>query len=165
MGRYRQPQKTGSKYITATGYQRLAEELDHLWFSLRPEVTKAVSAAAAEGDRSENAEYIYRKKQLREIDSRVRFLRKRLEGMKVVSEKPASTDKVFFGAWVTVEDENGNQQRYRIVGPDEFDMHDDYISMDSPVAKALLGKNLDDEVEVNLPAGKKYLVIIDIDYE
>jgi len=165
MGRYRQPQKTGSKYITATGYQRLAEELDHLWFSLRPEVTKAVSAAAAEGDRSENAEYIYRKKQLREIDSRVRFLRKRLEGMKVVSEKPASTDKVFFGAWVTVEDENGNQQRYRIVGPDEFDMHDDYISMDSPVAKALLGKNLDDEVEVNLPAGKKYLVIVDIEYE
>ena len=165
MGRYRQPQKPGSKYITSAGYQRLAEELDHLWFKLRPEVTKAVSAAAAEGDRSENAEYIYRKKQLREIDSRVRFLRKRLEGMKVVSEKPASTDKVFFGAWVTVEDEGTNQQRYRIVGPDEFDMRDDYISMDSPVAKALLGKNLDDEVEVNLPAGKKYLFIIDIDYE
>lgn len=165
MGRYRQPQKPGSKYITAAGYQRLAEELDQLWFKLRPEVTKAVSAAAAEGDRSENAEYIYRKKQLREIDSRVRFLRKRLEDMKVVSEKPANTDKVFFGAWVTVEDEEANQQRYRIVGPDEFDMHDDYISMDSPVAKALLGKNLDDEVEVNLPASKKYLLIIDIDYE
>jgi len=165
MGRYRQPQKPGSKYITATGYQRLAEELDHLWFGLRPEVTKAVSAAAAEGDRSENAEYIYRKKQLREIDSRVRFLRKRLEDMKVVSEKPASTDKVFFGAWVTVEDEEANQQRYRIVGPDEFDMQEEYISMDSPVAKALLGKNLDDEVEVNLPAGKKYLVIVEIGYE
>jgi len=165
MGRYRQPQKPGSKYITPAGYQRLAEELDHLWFGLRPEVTKAVSAAAAEGDRSENAEYIYRKKQLREIDSRVRFLRKRLEGMKVVSEKPANKDKVFFAAWVTVEDDEGNEQRYRIVGPDEFDRHENYISMDSPVAKALLGKNLDDEIEVELPGGKKDLLIVAIDYE
>lgn len=165
MGRYRTPQKPGSKYITAEGYQRLAEELDHLWFTLRPEVTRAVSAAAAEGDRSENAEYIYRKKQLREIDSRVRFLRKRLEGMKVVTEQPANTEKVFFGAWVTVEDQQGNEQRYRIVGPDEFDMHQNYISMDSPVAKALLGKNLDDDVMVDLPKGKKELIITEIEYE
>lgn len=165
MGRYRPPQKPGSKYITPEGYRKLAEELDHLWFTLRPEVTSILSAAAAEGDRSENAEYIYRKKQLREIDSRVRFLRKRLEGMKVVSEIPPTQDKVFFGAWVTVEDEDGEATSYRIVGPDEFDMHEQYISMDSPVAKALLGKHLDDEVIVNLPKGNKELVIVNIDYD
>ncbi|MDH5518223.1 MAG: transcription elongation factor GreB [Gammaproteobacteria bacterium] len=165
MGRYRAPQIPGSKYITAQGYQHLAEELDHLWFKLRPEVTRAVSAAAAEGDRSENAEYIYRKKQLREIDSRVRFLRKRLENMKVVSTVPDNQQKVFFGAWVTVEDEDGCEQCYRIVGPDEFDREDAYISMDSPVAKALLGKNLDDDVSLDLPKGKKQLVITKIRYQ
>ena len=164
MGRYRAPQKPGSKYITAEGYQHLAKELDYLWFDLRPEVTKAVSAAAAEGDRSENAEYIYRKKQLREIDSRVRFLRKRLEDMKIVSTVPDNTDKVFFGAWVTVEDIEGEQQRYRIVGPDEFDREEQYISMDSPVAKALLGKNLDDEITIVLPKGRQELVIVAIEY-
>ncbi|MDH5425249.1 MAG: transcription elongation factor GreB [Gammaproteobacteria bacterium] len=165
MGRYRPPQQPGSKYITPAGYQHLASELDHLWFSLRPEVTKAVSAAAAEGDRSENAEYIYRKKQLREIDSRVRHLRKRLENMKVVSSMPDDHNKVFFGAWVTVEDENGDENRYRIVGPDEFSMQKDYISMDSPVAKALMGKNLDDEIKLVLPGGNKRLVIVDIEYK
>jgi len=165
MGRYRTPQKPGSKYITAEGYQKLAEELDHLWFELRPEVTRAVSAAAAEGDRSENAEYIYRKKQLRQIDSRVRFLRKRLEDMKVVSTVPENQDKVFFGAWVTVEDDKGDEWCYRIVGPDEFDMQEEYISMDSPVAKALLGKALDDEVELELPGGKTTLIILDVDYK
>ncbi|MDH5392995.1 MAG: transcription elongation factor GreB [Gammaproteobacteria bacterium] len=164
MGRYRPPQKPGSKYITAEGYQHLAQELDYLWFELRPEVTKAVSAAAAEGDRSENAEYIYRKKQLREIDSRVRFLRKRLENMKVVSSIPDDQNKIFFGAWVTVEDEEGKAQRYRIVGPDEFDREEEYISMDSPVAQALLGKKLDDDVSLILPKGKKELIIIDIEY-
>ena len=165
MGRYRAPQKPGSKYITAEGYQKLAEELDHLWFELRPEVTRAVSAAAAEGDRSENAEYIYRKKQLREIDSRVRFLRKRLEDMKVVSTVPENQGKVFFGAWVTFEDEKGDERCYRIVGPDEFDMQEEYISMDSPVAKALLGKELDDEVVMDLPGGKSTLIILDVDYK
>lgn len=165
MGRYRAPQKPGSKYITAEGYQHLAEELDHLWFKLRPEVTRAVSAAAAEGDRSENAEYIYRKKQLRQIDSRVRFLRKRLEDMKVVSIKPDDLEKVFFGAWVTVENEKGDEHCYRIVGPDEFDMADEYISMDSPVAKALLGKKLDDEVNLTLPSGKTMLIIVEIKYQ
>ena len=165
MGRYRVPQKPGSKYITAEGYQKLAEELDYLWFELRPEVTRAVSAAAAEGDRSENAEYIYRKKQLREIDSRVRFLRKRLEDMKVVSTVPENQDKVFFGAWVTVEDEKGDERCYRIVGPDEFDRQEEYISMDSPVAKALLGKELDDEIELELPGGKSTLIILDVEYK
>lgn len=165
MGRYRAPQIPGSKYITPQGYQHLATELDYLWFELRPEVTRAVSTAAAEGDRSENAEYIYRKKQLREIDSRVRFIRKRLENMKVVSTVPDDKQKVFFGAWVTVEDEEGNEHRYRIVGPDEFGMQEEYISMDSPVAKALLGKKLDDEVHLILPKGKKELVIIDIQYD
>lgn len=165
MGRYRAPQKPGSKYITAEGHQQLAKELDHLWFELRPEVTKAVSAAAAEGDRSENAEYIYRKKQLRQIDSRVRFLRKRLENMKVVTTVPDNQEKIFFGAWVTLEDEAGDEQRYRIVGPDEFDMDEAYISMDSPVAKALLGKSLDDEVSLVLPGGKKTIFIVDIEYK
>ena len=165
MGRYRAPQKPGSKYITPEGHHHLAKELDYLWFELRPEVTRAVSAAAAEGDRSENAEYIYRKKQLRQIDGRVRHLRKRLEGIKVVTTTPDNKDKVFFGAWVTVENEDGEEQRYRIVGPDEFDMEDDYISMDSPVAKALLGKNLDDEVTIELPKGKQQLVIVNIEYQ
>lgn len=165
MGRYRAPQKPGSKYITPEGHQHLAKELDYLWFELRPEVTRAVSTAAAEGDRSENAEYIYRKKQLRQIDSRVRHLRKRLEGIKVVTTTPDNIDKVFFGAWVTVENEDGVEQRYRIVGPDEFDMEENYISMDSPVAKALLGKNLDDEVMIELPRGKQQLVIVEIEYQ
>jgi transcription elongation factor GreB len=128
-------------------------------------VTKALTAAAAEGDRSENAEYIYRKKQLREIDSRVRFLRKRLEDMKVVSEKPSDHSKVFFGAWVTLEDENGDETKYRIVGPDEFDYQQNLISMDSPLAKALMGKSLDSAVIVETPQGSKEYYIVAIQYE
>lgn len=143
----------------------LSEELDYLWRKKRPEVTAALSAAAAEGDRSENAEYIYRKKQLREIDSRVRFLRKRLEGMKVVSTKPDDVNKVFFGAFVQVEDEQGVLSTYRIVGPDEFDPEKNYISMDSPVGKVLLGKSRDDEVVVGTPEGKRFLTIMDVKYQ
>ena len=143
----------------------LSEELDYLWRKKRPEVTAALSAAAAEGDRSENAEYIYRKKQLREIDSRVRFLRKRLEGMKVVCTKPDDVNKVFFGAFVQVEDEQGVLSTYRIVGPDEFDPEKNYISMDSPVGKALLGKSLDDEVIVSTPEGQRFLTIVDVKYK
>ncbi len=109
MGRYRPPQPPSSKYITPEGKQRLVEEVDNLWKKRRPEVTKARAAAAAEGDRSENAEYIYRKKELREIDSRVRYLRKRLDGIVVVDRVPDDQDKVFFGAWVRVEDEAGNE--------------------------------------------------------
>ena len=152
MGRYRPPQPVGSKYITPEGKARLQEELDFLWLKRRPEVTRALSAAAAEGDRSENAEYIYRKKELREIDSRVRHLRKRLEGMNVVDRIPDDTDKVYFGAWVRLLDEQGQEHRYRIVGPDEFDHAAGYISMDSPMGKMLLGKELDAELTLVLPA-------------
>jgi len=150
MGRYRPPQPVGSKYITAEGYKRLDEEHDYLWKKKRPEVTRILSEAAAEGDRSENAEYIYRKKELREIDARVRFLRKRLENMTIVDRIPTETDKVFFGAWVTIEDNEGTEKTYRIVGPDEFDPKLNYISMDSPMGKALLGKLLDDEISISV---------------
>jgi transcription elongation factor GreB len=150
MGRYRPPQPVGSKYITAEGYKRLTEEHDYLWKKKRPEVTRILSAAAAEGDRSENAEYIYRKKELREIDARIRFLRKRLDNMVVVERIPADTDKVYFGAWVTIEDDKGTEITYRIVGPDEFDPKLNYISMDSPMGKALLGKTLDAEISITV---------------
>lgn len=131
---------------------RLQEELDFLWKKRRPEVTRALSAAAAEGDRSENAEYIYRKKELREIDARVRHLRKRLEGMKVVDRVPDNTDRVYFGAWVRLIDEHDNETVYRIVGPDELDPRLGYISMDSPMGRTLMGKSLDDEIQLRLPA-------------
>lgn len=150
MGRYRPPQPVGSKYITAEGYKRLDEEHDYLWKKKRPEVTRILSEAAAEGDRSENAEYIYRKKELREIDARVRFLRKRLENMTIVDRIPTETDKVFFGAWVTIEGNDGIEKTYRIVGPDEFDPKLNFISMDSPMGKALLGKTLDDEISISV---------------
>jgi transcription elongation factor GreB len=150
MGRYRPPQPVGSKYITAKGHKRLTEELDYLWKKKRPEVTRILSAAAAEGDRSENAEYIYRKKELREIDARVRFLRKRLDDMVIVDRIPKDSQKIFFGAWVTIEDNEGIEKTYRIVGPDEFDPKLGYISMDSPMGKALLGKSLDDEISITV---------------
>jgi transcription elongation factor GreB len=154
MGRYRPPPPVGSKYITAEGYKRLTEEHDYLWKKKRPEVTRILAAAAAEGDRSENAEYIYRKKELREIDSRLRFLRKRLDNMVVVDRIPDNSDKVYFGAWVTIEDSKGIEVTYRIVGPDEIDPKLNYISMDSPMGKALLGKSLDDEISVTAGSGK-----------
>ncbi|MBE9559459.1 MAG: transcription elongation factor GreB [Proteobacteria bacterium] len=150
MGRYRPPQPVGSKYITAEGHQRLTEEHDYLWKKKRPEVTRILSAAAAEGDRSENAEYIYRKKELREIDARVRFLRKRLDNMVVVDRIPTDTEKVYFGAWVILENENGDEYTYRVVGPDEINPKLGYISMDSPMGKALLGKSLDDEFSLTV---------------
>lgn len=164
MSRYRPPSTPGSKFITASGFSRLQRELDELWRVERPRVTQAVSEAAAQGDRSENAEYTYGKKRLREIDSRVRFLRKRLDGMKVVDQPPSDPKRVFFGAWVTLEDDSGVESRYRIVGPDEFDAAPGCISMDAPLARALLGKRLDDEVTVELPAGSKRVVIVDIAY-
>jgi transcription elongation factor GreB len=155
MGRYRPPQPVGSKYITAQGHQRLKQEHDYLWKVKRPEVTRILAAAAAEGDRSENAEYIYRKKELREIDSRVRFIRKRLNNMVVVDQVPTDTGKVYFGAWVTIEDSQGTEKTYRIVGPDEIDPKLGYISMDSPMGKALLGKALDDEFSLSIDTGDK----------
>jgi transcription elongation factor GreB len=164
MSRFRIPDQPGSKYITAQGALRLRAELDGLWSVERPAVTQAVSEAAAQGDRSENAEYIYGKRRLREIDSRVRFLRKRLDGMVVVDQPPSDPKRVFFGAWVSIADEAGAQNTYRIVGPDEFDMDHGYISMDSPLGQALLGKALDAEVAVNFPTGPRRFVIVDIRY-
>ena len=144
---------------------RLKQELDHLWRVLRPQVTQAVQEAAAQGDRSENAEYIYGKRQLREIDRRVRFLRQRLDGMVVVDAPPSDPSRVFFGAWVRLEDEDGIEAEYRIVGPDEFDAAQGFISMDSPLGRALLRKGLDDEVKVELPGGAKTFVVVSVRYE
>ena len=165
MGRYRPPQPASSKYITPEGKQRLVEEVDKLWKKRRPEVTKALAAAAAEGDRSENAEYIYRKKELREIDARVRYLRKRLDGIVVVDRVPDDQNKVFFGAWVRLEDTAGKEYIYRIIGPDELEPSLGYISMDSPMGKALLGKSLDDEFTLRLPEGEAQYVITEVSYE
>jgi transcription elongation factor GreB len=165
MSRYRAPVRPGSRFITPAGHERLRAELDQLWRIERPRVTQAVSEAAAQGDRSENAEYTYGKKRLREIDSRVRFLRKRLDGMTVVAQPPTDRSRVFFGAWVTLEDEAGTEQTLRIVGPDEFDTAPGYVSMDAPLPRALLGKRLDDEVAVVLPGGEKRVVIIEIRYQ
>jgi transcription elongation factor GreB len=164
MTRYRAPEPRGSKFITPQGAQALRTELDHLWRVLRPQVTQAVSEAAAQGDRSENAEYIYGKRQLREIDRRVRFLRQRLDGMVIVDRPPSDPARVFFGAWVTIEDEDGQQSRYRIVGPDEFDPARSWISMDAPLARALMRKAVDDEVKVAVPDGEKVYVIVDVGY-
>lgn len=164
MSRYRPPTTPGSKFITPEGHARLTAELDQLWRVERPQVTQAVSEAAAQGDRSENAEYTYGKRRLREIDRRVRFLRKRLEGMVVVDRAPADPQRVFFGATVTLEDETGNEVRHRIVGPDEFDLAPGYISMDAPLARALLGKRLDDEVSVATPHGERSWIITEIRY-
>lgn len=164
MGRYRPPQPASSKYITPEGKQRLVNEVDKLWKKKRPEVTKALAAAAAEGDRSENAEYIYRKKELREIDARVRYLRKRLDGIVVVDRIPDNQHKIFFGAWVRLEDTTGQEYIYRIIGPDEFDPSQGYISMDSPMGKALIGKSLDDEFTLMLPEGETDYIITEVSY-
>jgi transcription elongation factor GreB len=144
--------------------QRLRTELDLLWREERPRVTQAVAAAAAQGDRSENAEYTYGKRRLREIDRRVRFLRRRLDGMVVVDQPPADPSRVFFAAWVLLEAEDGTQARYRIVGPDEFDMAPGYISMDSPLGRALLRKRIDEEVVVETPGGARAYLIVSIQY-
>ncbi len=165
MGRYRPPQPRGSNYITSDGEKKLRQELKYLWKIKRPEVTQAVQEAAAQGDRSENAEYIYGKKQLREIDRRVRYLDKRLDQVTVVHRAPTDQSKVFFAAWVSLEDEDGNESRYRIVGPDEIDLENGLISIDSPMAKALLKKAEGDEIEVRTPKSVKYYEIIEITYE
>ncbi|HED32594.1 MAG TPA: transcription elongation factor GreB [Gammaproteobacteria bacterium] len=153
MGRYRPPARKGSPYITPQGKAVLDEELDYLWNRRRPLVVQALSTAAAEGDRSENAEYIYRKKELGEIDRRVRFLSKRVDELIVVTETPQETGQVFFGAWVELEDDDGHLLQYRIVGPDEFDADKGFISMDSPVAKSLMKKREGDDVRISTPGG------------
>ncbi|HLY53722.1 MAG TPA: transcription elongation factor GreB [Steroidobacteraceae bacterium] len=166
MGRTpRPPAPAGSKYITPEGARRLRTELDALWRNERPRVTAAVAAAAAQGDRSENAEYTYGKRRLREIDRRVRHLRRRLEGMVVVDQPPSDPSRVFFGAWVQLEAGDGARVRYRIVGPDEFDMAPGYISMDSPLGRALLTRRLDEQVAVAAPGGERVYVIVAIEYE
>jgi transcription elongation factor GreB len=165
MGRFREAPPAGSKYVTPAGARRLREELVQLWRDERPRVTQAVAAAAAQGDRSENAEYIYGKRRLREIDRRVRFLRQRLDGMVIVDQPPADPGRVFFGAWVELEDDDGGRARYRIVGPDEFDMVPGYISMDSPLGIALLRRALEDEVTVETPGGERTYLIVAIDYQ
>ena len=170
MSRYRPPTSPGSKYITPEGAKRQRDELDQLWLEERPRVTSAVAEAAAQGDRSENAEYTYGKKRLHEIDRRVRFLRKRLEGMVIVDPQAATSgarrdpDRVYFGAWVQLEHSSGDLRWYRLVGPDEFDMAADYISMDSPLGRGLLGKRRDDEITVPLPLGKDTVTIVAVQY-
>jgi transcription elongation factor GreB len=164
MSRYRPPQPPSAKYITAEGEKMLKEELHQLWKVERPVVTQSVSDAAALGDRSENAEYIYGKKRLREIDRRVRYLRRRLEEMTVVSEPPTNQDKIYFGASVTLEDESGNTLKYRIVGPDELDPQKGHISIDAPLGRALLGKGVDTEVEIESPQGLKAYYVLAINY-
>ncbi len=170
MSRYRPPTAPGSKYITPEGARRMRDELDRLWLEERPRVTIAVAEAAAQGDRSENAEYTYGKKRLHEIDRRVRFLRKRLEGMVIVDSGSLAAaarrdhTRVYFGAWVQLEHADGGQRWYRIVGPDEFDMAADYVSMDSPLGRSLFGKHLDDEVTMALPGGAATVTIVAIHY-
>ena len=154
-----------SNYITRSGWQMLDQELKFLWKEERPKVTRAVSDAAALGDRSENAEYIYGKRRLREIDRRVRFLSKRLEVLQIVDYHPQQEGKVFFGAWVELENEAGEIAEYRIVGCDEFDPAKNWISIDSPVARALIGKQEDDEITVQTPTGKVMWFINRIWYE
>lgn len=152
-----------SPYITSHGYLRLQQELNALW-ERRRDVTRHLAAAAAEGDRSENAEYIYRKKELREIDRRIRYLQKRLPELKIVREAPANRDQVFFGARVTLENTTGETATYRIVGADECDQDKSYISVDSPLARALLKKKLDEEVSVETPKGRFLYLLVDIAY-
>ncbi|MCB1555413.1 MAG: transcription elongation factor GreB [Xanthomonadales bacterium] len=165
MSRWRPPQEASTALITRPGFERLRAELEDLWRTRRPEVVRALSAAAAEGDRSENAEYIYRKKQLGEIDRRVRYLTKRLESLRVIEQPPADLDRVYFGAEVELEDVmTGDSQRYRVVGPDETDARAGRISIDSPLARALLGRSVDDEVQAALPGGHSSWIVIAIDY-
>ena len=165
MGRYRAPRPPGAKYITPEGAKRLRMELDELWRVKRPAVTRSVAEAAAQGDRSENAEYTYRKKQLAGIDRRVRYLGKRLQVLRVVDTVPSDPDAVYFGARVEVEHlESGELARYRIVGPDETDAALGHISIDSPLARAMLKKRADDEFEAELPGGRARYAIVAVDY-
>jgi len=165
MSRWRAPRPKSSPYITSEGEVALKLELEGLWKLRRREVVPALTAAAAEGDRSENAEYIYRKKQLGEIDRRIRYLSKRLDEVDVIGRSPPDQSRVFFGAYVTLEDEEGESVEYRIVGADEIDPARGYISVDSPVARALLGKQVDDEVMVALPERQRVFAILKINFK
>ena len=162
MGRWRPPAPKSAPYITEPGYKKLEEESAALW-EKRNEVAKILAAAAAEGDRSENAEYIYRKKQLREIDSRIGYLQRRMPKLTIVKEVEDQS-RVFFGAWVTLEDEDGEEKQYRIVGADEFDQHESYITVDAPLSKLLLGKTLDVEIKLEKEGEVQYFVVTQIEY-
>lgn len=164
MTRWRPPVPKKSAYITADGFARLQEELKGLW-SRRAGVTQALSAAAAEGDRSENAEYIYRKKELREIDRRIRYLQKRIPDLQVVSQPATDVRRIFFGAWVRLENSEGVEFIYRIVGPDEFDAGKGWISLDSPLARSMMKKSVDDEVSVETPNGVARYYVVEVSYE
>lgn len=166
MSRWRPPAPGSTAIITRDGFERLKAELDHLWHVLRPEVVKALAAAAAEGDRSENAEYIYRKKQLGEIDRRARYLSKRIPSLKVAEGVPGDPGMVFFGARIELENESsGEIVRYRIVGPDETDAKRGWISIDSPIARAVLKKRVDDEFSAELPGGTGHFCVLAIEYD
>ena len=153
-----------SNYITRPGWDRLDKELKFLWKDERPKITRSVSEAAAQGDRSENAEYIYGKRRLREIDRRVRFLVKRTEELNIVYYDPQQEGRIFFGAWVTLINEDDKEVTYRLVGPDEWDVKRGEISIDSPMARALLGKLVDDEIVVQTPEGERVFDVIKIFY-
>jgi len=165
MSRWRPPQAASTAIITADGHTRLKHELDHLWRELRPQVVKALAAAAAEGDRSENAEYTYRKKQLAEIDRRVRYLGKRLPALRISNQAPNDRGAIYFGAWFEIETVDGTTQTLRIVGPDETDATRGWISVDSPMARAVLRKRIDEAFEVELPGGRLRYTITAITYE
>jgi transcription elongation factor GreB len=165
MSRWRPPAPSSTAIITRDGFERLKSELDHLWHTVRPEVVKALAAAAAEGDRSENAEYTYRKKQLGEIDRRARYLSKRIPVLQVVEAVASQRDAVFFGATMEIENvETGETVRYRIVGPDETDARKGWISIDSPMARAVLKKRVDDEFDADLPGGRTRFAVIAVEY-
>lgn len=164
MSRYRPPRIKGSPYITPEGAQRLRDELATLWKEERPKVTAVVHAAALNGDRSENGDYIYGKKRLREIDSRVRFLQKRLDELNIVDSKPSDPSKVYFGAFITLEDVDRASHQFRIVGPDEFNLTEGLLSCDSPLGRALLGKSMGDTVVVQTPEQETEWLIDAIEY-
>ncbi|MBH98745.1 MAG: transcription elongation factor GreB [Rhodospirillaceae bacterium] len=165
MGRYKPPQPQSSKYITPEGAAALEKELQFLWRRKRPEITLVVAEAAAQGDRSENADYIYGKKQLGEIDRRIRYLRKRLESINVINTTPSNQEKVYFGAWFTLSDNQDQIRKYRLVGPDEFDFKEENISMDSPLGIAVMGKSLNEKINVKTPEGKTSFTLIAISYK
>lgn len=163
--RTRKDESGQPSYITPEGYRRLEEEANRLWTLERPQMARAVATAAAEGDRSENAEYIYSKKKLAEIDRRLAFLGKRLDVLTIVDRRPDSEERVFFGAWVSLEDDDGHAVTYRLVGPDETDAQKRWISLDSPMARALLGKRVGDEVSVPRPRGPAEFAIEAVRYD
>lgn len=165
MGRWRPPAEGSTALITRGGFERLKGELDTLWRVERPEVVRALTAAAAEGDRSENAEYTARKRQLAGIDRRVRYLGKRIPALRVVEQPPSHPQRIYFAAEVRLEDpDSGEVLEYRIVGPDETEARRGWISIDSPLARALLGRMRDDSVTVELPGGRRTLVVLDVGY-